>query len=243
MSDASRPESASSPNSASRRKELAETLELLDERIRRERSNRLARYLPYPAQFEFHRAGSEHRYRMFLAGNQLGKTLAGGFEAAIHLTGRYPDWWPGYRFDRPIIAWAAGQTAEAARDNPQEALVGPPQQEDQYGTGAIPRDCLLSWSRKRNVPDALDSVVVQHITGENSILVFKSYDQERAKWQGETLDVLWCDEEPPAEIWSEGTTRTQARSGLNMLTATPLEGMTEVIRTFLAKDEAGAQAA
>ena len=28
-------------------------------------------------------------------------TLAGGFEAAIHATGRYPDWWKGKRFDKP----------------------------------------------------------------------------------------------------------------------------------------------
>ena len=31
-----------------------------------------------------------HRERLFLAGNQLGKTLAGGAEWAMHLTGRYP---------------------------------------------------------------------------------------------------------------------------------------------------------
>ena len=36
-----------------------------------------------------------------MAGNQLGKTLAGGVEAAMHVTGRYPDWWQGKRFDEP----------------------------------------------------------------------------------------------------------------------------------------------
>lgn len=38
-----------------------------------------------------------------MAGNQLGKTLAGGFEAAIHATGRYPDWWKGKRFDGKVV--------------------------------------------------------------------------------------------------------------------------------------------
>jgi hypothetical protein len=28
-----------------------------------------------------------------MADNQIGKTLAGSFEAAMHATGRYPDWW------------------------------------------------------------------------------------------------------------------------------------------------------
>src|SRR5690606_27547622 len=65
----------------------------LGEKARRRRRNRLALYRPYPRQAEFHAAGAQHRERLFLAGNQLGKTLAGAFEYAMHLTGRYPDWW------------------------------------------------------------------------------------------------------------------------------------------------------
>ena len=41
--------------------------------------------------------------------DRVGKTEgAGGFELALHLTGRYPDWWAGRRFDRPVSAWACG---------------------------------------------------------------------------------------------------------------------------------------
>ena len=47
-------------------------------------------YRPYPKQMAFHAAGKTHRGRCFLAGNQLGKTLAGGAEAAMHATGIYP---------------------------------------------------------------------------------------------------------------------------------------------------------
>jgi Terminase large subunit, T4likevirus-type, N-terminal len=57
-----------------------------------------------------------------MAGNQLGKTLAGGFEAAMHATGRYPDWWQGRRFDRPTIGWACGVTGEVVRDTVQKIL-------------------------------------------------------------------------------------------------------------------------
>jgi hypothetical protein len=45
---------------------------------------------PYPKQREFHAAGNTARERLLIAGNQLGKTLAGGSEAAMHATGRYP---------------------------------------------------------------------------------------------------------------------------------------------------------
>jgi hypothetical protein len=72
------------------RRELAS---LLAEKKRRLDTNQLAQYRPYAKQAAFHAAGSVHRERLFMAGNQLGKTKAGGAEWAMHLTGRYPDWW------------------------------------------------------------------------------------------------------------------------------------------------------
>src|SRR5262249_58630904 len=72
---------------------------LQTEKQRRLTEDRLKYYEPYPKQLEFHAAGATHRERLLMAGNQLGKTLAGGFEAAMHATGRYPDWWRGRRFD------------------------------------------------------------------------------------------------------------------------------------------------
>lgn len=55
------------------------------EETHRKTSNRLAIYRPYPRQAEFHAAGATHRERLFLAGNQLGKTLAGASELAMGL--------------------------------------------------------------------------------------------------------------------------------------------------------------
>src|SRR5690242_3019090 len=72
------------------------------ELTRRTNRNRLATYRPYTKQRQFHAAGALHRERLFMAGNQLGKTIAGGAEWAIHLTGRYPSWWQGRVFDKPV---------------------------------------------------------------------------------------------------------------------------------------------
>src|SRR5262245_47061482 len=72
---------------------------LTTEKNRRLTENRLQYYRPYKKQIEFHAAGASHRERLLCAGNQLGKTLAGGFEVAMHTTGLYPDWWQGRRFD------------------------------------------------------------------------------------------------------------------------------------------------
>lgn len=78
-------------------------------------------------------------------------------------------------------------------------------------------------SNRQGVPDAIDGIVVKHVSGE-STLGFKSYDQGREKWQGETLDVVWFDEEPPMDIYMEGLTRTNASHGVVFMTFTPLLG-------------------
>lgn len=200
--------------------------------------NRLASYRPYPKQADFHAAGAVHDERLFMAGNQLGKTLAGGMEWAMHLTGRYPDWWKGRVFNEPVRLWTAGITAESTRDNPQRILLGSPQQREKWGTGTIPKDALKDWTLSQNVGDGIDSVVVRWGGGGDvqqgeSVLAFKSYEKGCEKWQGETLDGVWFDEEPPLDIYSEGKTRCVARRGIVIVTFTPLLGMTEVVKLFL----------
>jgi len=199
--------------------------------------DQLSVYKPYPKQREFHADGIDNRERLFMAGNQLGKTLAGGMEVAMHLTGRYPAWWDGYRFNEPVKWWAAGVTGESTRDNPQRILVGPPAQESNWGTGAIPGDAIIKCDRARGVPNLLDTVVVKHVAGGESILGFKAYEKGREKWQGETLHGVWFDEEPPLEIYTEGLTRTNAKMGISLVTFTPLLGMSEVVRMFLTDEQ------
>ena len=211
----------------------APTIELKRELARRRRRNRLAAYRPYAKQRLFHDAGAEHRERLFMAGNQLGKTLAGSFEWAMHLTGRYPDWWRGKRFARAGRYWAAGETRISTRDTVQKLLVGEPERPESWGTGAIPGDALLATFRASSVANALDAVTVAHVAGGASTLLFKAYEQGRAKWQGDTLNGVWFDEEPPLDIYVEGLTRTNATGGFAMMTFTPLKGMSEVVRMFL----------
>lgn len=194
------------------------------------KNRKLELYQPYEKQIEFHGNGTSHRERCFMAGNQLGKTVAGGAEMAFHLTGHYPDWWPGKRFDHPVRAWAAGNSSETTRDNPQRVLMG--DTPDQWGQGYIPKSAILDIKRAKGVSDAVDICIVKHKSGGSSFVKFKSYDQGREKWQGVPVHVVWFDEEPPKDIYSEGTTRTNATHGISYITATPLLGMTEVVRMF-----------
>jgi phage terminase large subunit-like protein len=203
-------------------------LQALQEKAKRKTENALARYRPYAKQREFHHV--QVRERLFMAGNQLGKTWSGGFEMAMHLTGEYPDWWRGKRFDKPIMAWASGVTNESVRDTTQRILLG---LTGSYGTGAIPKRCILDVTNSRGTPNAVDTVRIRHKSGGVSILGFKSYEKGREKWQGPTLHVVWFDEEPPQDIYTEGLTRTNATGGMVYMTFTPLLGMSEVVRRFL----------
>lgn len=212
---------------------MKELATLLQESKRRRERTRLTRYQPYTKQAEFHKAGSTHRERLLMAGNQLGKTYSGAAELAFHLTGKYPDWWLGRRFDKPVRSWAGSKTGEVTRDGVQRLLVGEPKDRAAWGSGMIPGDAIVDTSSRMGVADAIDSVLVEHVSGENSTLGFKSYDQGREKWQGETLDVVWFDEEPPLDIYTEGLTRTNATGGMVYLTFTPLLGMSEVVHMFI----------
>jgi len=128
--------------------------------------DKLASYKPYPKQAEFHEAGAKHRERLLMAGNQLGKTLAGAFETAMHLTGRYPEWWKGKRFDCSIMAWAGGDRGTTVRDTVQAKLVGPA---DAIGTGTIPKDALLELVPAHGVPGLFDTIRVRHVSGGGSL--------------------------------------------------------------------------
>ena len=212
-----------------------------EEVARRSHRNRLGFYEPYPKQLEFHAAGKEFRERALIAGNQLGKTHGAANEFAMHLTGRYPADWPGHRYNRPIIAWTGSESNEASREIIQAALLGTEDADIkslEMGTGAIPFDCIRKLTKRQaGVNDVVDQIYVKHISGGESRCVLKTYEQGRLKWQGKKIDLLWDDEEPPADIYSEGLTRLQAVSdGRMMCTFTPLKGMSDVVRKFVSPE-------
>jgi phage terminase large subunit-like protein len=89
------------------------------------------------------------------------------------------------------------------------------------------------------VPEAVDAIYVKHESGGISQLVLKSYDQKREAFQGTEQDVIWLDEEPPLDVYTESLLRTMDTTGLGthngilMLTFTPLLGISETVMAFL----------
>lgn len=222
---------------------LAELLKIekaLKEIERRKLEHKMSFFVPYPKQEEFLNMGIGKTERLFMAANRIGKTETGAFEMACHLTGEYPDWWLGRRFEHPVKAWASSDTGITTRDIVQTKLCGPYGYFDKYGTGMIPKanvDWVKDVSLARGVTDLFDTVLVKHKSGGKSILTFKTYEQGRKKWQGEAVDVIWFDEEPEEDIYAEGVTRLAPTrigedSGICYMTFTPLLGKSKVVCRF-----------
>jgi phage terminase large subunit-like protein len=213
---------------------LRETLDELEALDYQKTYRSFFQFAPYPKQKEFLDAGKNKPERLLIAGNQNGKTHIGAYEAACHLTGLYPKSWTGRRFEKPTRGWVAGETSLVVRDVQQKKLCGEPGVVDLFGTGLIPKDLFVDKpSLARGVTDAYDTIQVRHVSGGVSVARFKSYEQGRTKFQGETLDWLWFDEEPPEDIYSEGLTRTAATRGITWMTFTPLKGPTAIVARFL----------
>lgn len=217
-----------------------ELLALLEEKERRIAGRRLWTYYPddgplrrdlYAKHMQFFAAGKEHRERAAVAANRVGKSEGiGAYEVTLHLTGLYPEWWPGYRFDRPTNWLCGGDTATTTRDIVCRKLLGPV---EDRGTAMVPRDCIGSMTTAAGVPGLVDIAAIKHVTGGNSVLQFRSYDQGRAKWQGTERDGIWLDEEPPMDIYTEALIRTMTTRGMVIATFTPLSGLTDVALSFL----------
>lgn len=200
----------------------------------------------YPKHMEFFEAGARYRERCAMAANRVGKTEGmGGYETALHLTGRYPDWWPGRRFDHPVQFWAAGKTNETTRDIVQRKLFGPVRGAgpDKHfeGTGLIYGDAIGKIAWKQGVSDLADTVLIRHISGGVSELGLKSYQQGRGSFEGTERHGIWLDEEPPMEVYSECLIRTATTNGIVYITFTPLEGTTGTVLLFLEPDSASTE--
>lgn len=179
-------------------------------------------------------------YNNYIAGgvvnHNCGKTVAGAYEISCHLSGQYPPWWEGRRFDTPTRVWAAGKTNETTRDIVQKELLGDVrrgQPKRFTGTGLIPGDLIGEVAWKQGVNDLSDTVKVRHVSGQWSMLGLKSYQQGRGSFEGTAQHAILFDEEPPIDVYDEAVIRTASTNGVIMLTFTPLEGLSDTVKQFM----------
>lgn len=215
-------------------------LEVIREVKARISQRKLYTFNPYPWQREFFNAGIDNAERLLMAANGVGKTISGGFEVACHLTGEYPDWWQGRRFEGPVLVWVGSITNQTQRDYTQPILLGDDLGEG-LGTGFIPKPLLISKPRIRQagIGDVVDMFQVRHKSGGISRAVMKTYEQGWRMWQGAAPDVIWMDEQPDENaanekpIFAEAQTRVFRSGGIILMTLTPLLGETDTITHFM----------
>ena len=163
--------------------------------------------------------------------------MACGAEVAIHVTGLYPGWWEGHRFNGPVDVAVGSETNELSRDVTQKQLLGPKRQ---WGHGWIPKDRIIMKpetgeppKRQCGIDNVVDHVDIRHVSGKSSSITFKTYQQGRAGWEGTSFDFVWIDEEPVDHgIFTEAMTRCADRSGKMIVSRTPLYGASKMVDLF-----------
>lgn len=179
----------------------------------------------------------DHPENFFLLANGIsvhncGKTTAGAYEVACHATGKYPTWWKGRRFEKPIEIWVAGKDKTTTRDTMQVGLLGPL---GAPGTGMIPaEDIERTWSMQ-GVPNGVEIARIKHVSGGFTTIGFKSYDRGVESFFGTARDVIWLDEECPEDVYGECLLRTMTTGGIMITTFTPKKGLTPLVLSLSRK--------
>ena len=199
-------------------------------------TNQLKYFRPFEHQLKFFDTVSDRRG--ILAANRIGKTVSTCYETAMHLTGLYPDWWQGHRFKKPITCMVAGEGWSQVALVLQQELLGSPDVKlfDSIGTGAIPRDCIVSDTMRGDGANCI-GCEIRHSSGGKSYLLFANYTQEVRQLQGFKLDLAVFDEQPPDDFFSEIVTRTATTQGMILCSFTPLKGLNGLVSKFWNREE------
>lgn len=222
--------------------------ELLAEITRIAEENQLLNWFvesyPYRWQREFFDAGAFATHRCCMSANGVGKSFTVCAELAMHLTGRYPPYWQGIRFDYGgWEAWVGSIDNDMQKRGPQRALLG--RDLSELGKGLIPKDAIPKEPRLRQagVKDVVDTLTVNHVSGRSTTLKFLTFEQGWRKWQsGDPKIILW-DEEPDEsnveqkDIYDETLTRLVRNNGIFMVAYTPLLGETQITKHFMYADD------
>ncbi len=164
----------------------------------------LDKYKPMDAQQEFHNCKVQGR--IYSGGNRAGKTVAGGAEMCMLLTGKHPIF--SEKFPPPF----RGRVVAVDFDHGVNLVTMPEIRK------WMPTDFLVNGRWDDSYHKA--SRVLTLTNG--STLEFMSCDQDMDKFAGTSRHGIWFDEEPPQNIFNECMTRLIDTNGIWWLTMTPL---------------------
>lgn len=166
-------------------------------------------YVPHSKQLKFHK--SIKKIKLYIGGNRSGKTVGGAVEACYWMRGQHP-----YR--KVPEAPTRGRIVTVSRIEGINQLIIP--QIKQW----LPPSSLINGSWE----DSYDKAEFLLTLSNGSTAQLMTYEQKLAKFAGDKLNWLWCDEEPPNDIWKECRVRLMDWGGSAWITMTPVDGMTWV---------------
>ena len=220
------------------REQKIQAIQVLEEKSARLKRDRCINTYKsfYNWQRDFAASTKTHFESCLCAANQIGKTYTGTAIDAFHLTGDYPEDWPGHRFEFPPMCWGLGYSMEKTRDLLQTALFGK-YIGGEFEGGLIPADKILSHESATGTPNAMRTVRVRHALGV-SVVQFWSYSQGQHAIMGDVVDWFHIDEEPRDQsIRPQVLTRTvngdRGKGGRGIYTFTPENGRTELVIQFM----------
>lgn len=181
------------------KEQLIEIIKLLDEIEERETTRKVDFYKPHTIQSNFHK--SQKNERIFIGGNNTGKTTAGAIEGCYFALGTHP-----YRqIDIPNEGWVISVDFPTSKGVAEKKI-------KEY----MPIDHIKKWWEGDRILELKNG----------STIGFKSCDSGRTKFQGTRKRWLWFDEEPDKEVYEECMARQMANYPLDYwITMTPLQGL------------------
>lgn len=182
----------------------------------------------------------------FIVTHNCGKSIAGTHEVAFHATGIYPEWYEGWRLESRIDVVTgrrvcniivAAPDSKTLRDSIMKKIVG--SEFHEWTDGLIARKYMVdgSFIKSRGVPGLLDNVQVRRVDGSICTVYFRSYEQGRENLQSITADYVYCDEEPPQDVYAELMARLTATMGHFAMAFTPLKGLTPLVQEYWNQDD------
>lgn len=173
-------------------------LYLLAEKERRRKEYARRYFVPQEQQKQPLKAIFSNKYKEVWAfgGNRSGKTELGGY-GACKIAVENSD----------TLVWVASETFEAQVDTTQEKIMR-----------------YLHTDEIAKITYRFRDIIYKIFLRNGSVIQFKSYEQDRKKFQGANVPYIWLDEEPPKEIYQECLMRTIDSSGKIVVTMTPVVG-------------------
>jgi phage terminase large subunit-like protein len=154
-------------------------------------------------QWEFLAAAADHKGRVALGANRIGKSEMGAYEVCLAVTGQHPL----KKYPANGIAWVVGLDNAMIRDIDRPMI-----------NAFLPSRFKTKFYKQDNIWEC-------RCEDREWQIIFKSTEMGVDKFQGAQVDIAWVDEEPQkTEIFSEIETRLVDRGGNWLITATPLKG-------------------